>query len=358
MAGKSKIEWTDATWNPVSGCKKVSAGCKNCYAKREWPRHSRPKGAYAGRKFEDVACHPERLRKPLSWQKPQMVFVNSMSDLFHDAVPDEFIDRVFAVMALTPQHTFQILTKRAERMREYLGEFAASLERREPKDVERAMAMVMPIVGYSQRIKKLSLEYEAIAASFMKLPLPNVWMGVSVENQATADARIPELLATPAAVRFVSYEPALGPVDFESLNIRAGRYLDAFTCDYHDGDGEVIAGPPSGHGPIDWIICGGESGGNAKSPARPMHPDWARSVRDQCQAAGVPFFFKQWGSWAPQYHVGEHEQALLKLADPKEPIVMADLKKLHPVNMRKVGKKAAGRLLDGREWNEMPGKSQ
>lgn len=274
MAGKSQIEWTDSTWNPVTGCSKVSAGCKNCYAKKLWPRLSytgnksmaRPSGPYAGRKFEDVACHPERLEIPLHWAKSRMVFVNSMSDLFHNAVPFDFIDRVFAVMALASQHKFQILTKRAKRMREYLGD---------PEVRNRVYDVAMTISG----------------GCYFIWPLPNVWGLVSVENQKTADLRIPDLLATPFAVRGVSYEPALGPVD-------SGRWMPTcfscagrlkyrgpdWVCDECGHTDQNVGGDF-----IDWVICGGESGPGA----RPMEVEWARSVRDQCQAAGVAFFFKQ-----------------------------------------------------------------
>lgn len=233
MDANSSIEWTDATWNSVTGCSKVSQGCKHCYAERIFNR------PYPGRDFTDVRTHPDRLEWPLKWRgskqaksegRPSRIFVNSMSDLFHEKVPDEFIDKVFAVMAMAKQHTFQVLTKRPERMRAFLRN---------------------PYWGRSAA-------------------LPNVWLGVSVEDQPTADKRIPILLQTPAAIRFVSYEPAIGPVDFEQYT--GYRRMRDFK-------------------ELDWVIAGGESGPHA----RPSHPDWFRSVRDQCQAAGIPFLFKQWG---------------------------------------------------------------
>ena len=186
----SKIEWTDETWNPVTGCTKVSQGCKNCYAERQWPRMVRLIPSYAGREFTDVRTHADRLDKPLRWQKPRRIFVNSMSDLFHEDVPDEFIDQVFAVMALAPQHTFQVLTKRAHRMREYLSD--------------------------SMRLEKIYIQWNSVSGlprEAQGWPLPNVWMGVSIEDQPTADARIVELLETPASVRWISAEPLLGPVN-------------------------------------------------------------------------------------------------------------------------------------------------
>ena len=335
MAGKSKIEWTDETWNPVTGCTKVSDGCKNCYAERLWPkiegarlaREDARGTASKARKFTDVACHEERLEIPLHWKKPRRVFVNSMSDLFHEAVPDEYIDRVFAVMASRPQHTFQVLTKRPERMREWADTRTPDEGRNEPRIVLRRPNI--PGIAYS-----------------VVWPLPNVWLGVSAENQAAAELRIPDLLATPAAVRFVSYEPALGPVDFGRIVTGHRRCqgrpdtLNALTGESEDGHGEHSGMFEITHGPaLDWIICGGESG----PKARPMHPDWARSVRDQCQAAGVSFFFKQWGEFGPD-QVKPVEYTNVRSGVPMD----------EPAPMYRVGKKAAGRVLDGREWNEMP----
>jgi protein gp37 len=202
--------------------------------------------------FHDVMTHEDRLDQPLRWTKPRKVFVNSMSDLFHEDVPDAFIDRVFAVMALAPQHTFQILTKRAERMREYMS----------GRRTRRGDRAVRPHERRAPRIAKGSYSW----------PLPNVWLGVSVENQHFADERIPLLLQTPAAVRFISAEPLLGPVDL-------AHWLDDI---------------PSGSRRLDWVIVGGESGPGA----RPFDLAWARSIVQQCQAAGVPVFVKQLGASA------------------------------------------------------------
>jgi len=272
----SKIEWTDETWNVCTGCTKVSDGCKHCYVERIWPRLAgNPKHVCHGRKFTDIQRHPERLDQPLHWKRKRMVFVNSMSDLFHEDVSFEFIDEVFAIMAMCQQHTFQILTKRPERMREYTT---------------------------SERIINV------------KWPLPNVWLGVSIEDQQTADERIPLLLQTPAAVRFVSAEPLLGLVD---LCYSAFNGADSL---------QTMRG-------IDWVIVGGESG----PKARPMNPQWARDLRDQCKAAGVPFFFKQWGEWTPNW-----------LNDNDGNMITGS------IWMDRVGKKAAGCLLDGIEHKEMP----
>lgn len=273
----TQISWTDETWNPTTGCSKVSEGCRNCYAAQMAPRLAAmgQKGYTdlpwtATNAPENVFTHPDRLDKPLRWKKPRRVFVNSMSDLFHEQVSTYFIDRVFAVMALAPQHTFQILTKRPKRMAEYLASHDAGLrwalqignrtgERPEPGEV----------------------------VEWNRHGLPNVWLGTSVEDQRAADKRIPHLLNTPAAVRFLSCEPLLGPVDLTTLETEE-HWLDALT-----GIHRVAGLAPLGGGPeearVNWVIAGGESGPGY----REMDHEWARSLRDQCVAAGVPFFFKQ-----------------------------------------------------------------
>lgn len=321
----SKIEWTEKTWNPVTGCSKVSQGCKRCYAERLFPK------VYPGRAFTDVQCHEDRLEAPLHWKKPAMIFVNSMSDLFHEDVPFEFIDRVFAVMALTPRHTYQVLTKRPERMLEYLTSGRLKSDAR-------------------VRIYCLATLKDPSLNFFW--PLPNVWLGVSVEDQKSADERIPILQETPAVVRWVSYEPALGPVDFEKIKPN-GWWVKCPMC-----DGSMSVRVPGGGAScprcfnhqgwipgIDWIVCGGESGPGA----RPMHPDWARSVRDQCVANDVPFFFKQWGEHSPDYVAPRGAWVRLDGAPVKPPL---DPRKAQ--FMFRVGKHAAGRALDGRTWDEYP----
>lgn len=307
MSENSRIEWTEATWNPVTGCTKVSQGCKNCYAKRDWARlAAMPGTVYHGRAFEDVQCHPERLDIPLRWRKPRRVFVNSMSDLFHEDVPEEFIDRVFAVMVLSPQHTFQVLTKRPERMSAYMNATMRLLKINARIDTGRE------IVDYGG------------------WPLPNIWLGVSVEDQTTADQRIPLLLQTPAAVRWISAEPLIGPLDLDRTGGLDGYYVGGM-IDFASCTDNMDAIPR-----IDWVVVGGESGPNA----RPMHPDWARSLRDQCITAGVPFFFKQWGNWLGAGQDGNpaHRPMILNCAD--FPLLTT--------------KRAAGRQLDGRTWDEYP----
>ncbi len=243
MALQSSIEWTEATWNPVTGCKKVSLGCKHCYAETFAERFRGVPGHPYEHGF-DVQLRPERLMQPLEWKRPRLIFVNSMSDLFHEEVPVAFVKNVFDTMEAANWHTFQILTKRSKRL-----------------------ASLAPL-----------------------LPWPdNVWMGVSVENQKWA-SRIDELRRVPAAVRFLSCEPLLGPLE---LNLEG----------------------------ISWVIVGGESGVRA----RRMNPEWARSIRNQCAGANVPFFFKQWGAF-------------------------------DEAGVRR-GKKASGRLLDDRTWDQFPGHS-
>lgn len=335
MADKTGIEWTEATWNPISGCAKVSQGCKHCYAERDWARLAHLP-AYKGRAFTDVACHPERLDQPLRWNRPRLIFVNSMSDLFHPDVPDSFIDKVFAVMALAKHHTFQVLTKRPERMRDYLICGGGSCIN----------------VGIRQAIEQMG--YHDIGA--VGKALPNVWLGVSVEDQEAADKRIPILLDTPAAVRWVSMEPLLGPVDL--FHVQDGQFtFNALSKK------EGIAYRATG---LDWVVVGGESG----PKARPMHPSWARSLRDQCAAADVPFLFKQWGEWVPRsscYHIFADGKSLADI-DPGNKLYpcirltysgqngtdLANFDGGDDAYMSRVGKKLAGRLLDGVQHDGYP----
>ena len=348
MAETSKIEWTDATWNPITGCTLVSEGCRHCYAAqlaatrlRSHPSReglARVNAAGEAKFTGEVRLNEQWLDQPLRWRRPRKVFVCAHGDLFHEAVPDEWIDRVFAAMALAPQHTFQVLTKRPEHMAAYLLQHDVGLRWQHiaSRDIEGG--------DFGDPIE------------WTKCGLPNVWLGTSVEDQPTADARIPHLLAAPAAVRFLSAEPLLGPVDLTKIypKIFAAR-ANALT-----GIWRWDGGPSRPESPrLDWVIVGGESGRHA----RPMHPDWARSLRDQCQAAGVPFFFKQWGEWKNGSDFADDAQVVLRdsrvFANKMGAAVDADrvrpISGLHPTLMRRVGKKASGRLLDGRTWDEMPG---
>ena len=339
----TKIEWTDVTWNPVVGCSVLSPGCTNCYAMKmaarlelmsatQFPHyagltmHSKAGPVWTGKS----ALAPDGiLTKPLTWKRQRMVFVCSMADLFHDSVPDEWIDRVFAIMAMCPQHTFQVLTKRSARMRTYLSSDAW---------YARAAYYIGAGVGVSNAA--IHAVEGLTARQLTMAPLPNVWLGVSAERQKEANERIPNLLATPAAVRFVSAEPLLGPIDFTHLSHAAhpNGYVNALRFNECR---------------LDWVIVGGESG----SGARPMHPEWALSIRDQCAATGVNFFFKQWGAWRQAEATDDSDADVLHLYPDGEIVRAGWSNLLNGELMARVGKKAAGRLLEGREWNEMPAPS-
>jgi protein gp37 len=334
----SGIEWTNNTWNPVRGCSRVSEGCRNCYAEKQAARIiscERGRGIPVGEGAYDgllaaggqwngqVRLVPEALEQPKRWKKPRRIFVNSMADLFHENVPDEFISKVFEVMALCPQHTFQILTKRPERMLNYFT--------------------CLSLVGTPEPL------FEAAAGRW---PLPNVWIGVSVEDQKTADARIPVLLQVPAAIRWVSAEPLLGPLNLTELTLPSSYNITPTTpakinCLSLDDDDRYYQSPSK----LDWVVVGGESG----KEARPMHPTWARRIRDQCAVAGTPFLFKQWGEWADRTNSeknGSEEMIftasgeVLGAGNKKGGTVAEDWRKRGGAWMCKVGKKAAGRMLD------------
>jgi protein gp37 len=346
MAEASEIEWTDATWNPITGCTMVSAGCTNCYAMglagtrlKNHPSRVGLTRETGGRHVwtGEVRFNEEWLDQPLRWKRSRMIFVCAHGDLFHESVPDDWIDRIFAVMALAPQHTFQVLTKRPDRMRGYLVASRSAAICREAFDLVCEDHIANPKSRLGDRcIMTGDIPH------LRNWPLPNVWLGTSIEDQATADARIPHLLDTPAAVRFLSAEPLLGPVDLTEIahhrpDLRAFVVYDALRG-YGGFSGNRM-------NRLDWVICGGESGPGA----RPMHPDWARSLRDQCEAAEVAFFYKQTGEWL-------HETQAT--ADQWDPIGAA-ARNIHlwpdgTMSLR-FGKKAAGRLLDGREWDQMPG---
>lgn len=387
MADKTGIEWTDATWNPIVGCSIVSKGCTNCYAMkaahrmehildatkntagnipphhyRSLTKESKSGPVWTGR----VNTAPKTiLTQPLRWKHPRRIFVNSMSDLFHENVLDRWIDMVFAVMALTPQHTYQILTKRPERMRSYINGVAFYQPCRINKIVER-------LVG-ANKIDSWSP------------PFANVWLGVSVEDQETAETRIPVLLDTPAAVRFISCEPLLGKIDLNHLDIHEDGCISALTAldwqkyydtcwkgteqtgeetldrflDYHN-----LSAMPSGkmHNTLDWVIVGGESG----KDARPMHPDWARQLRDQCAGAAVPFFFKQWGEWAPGENCPPQRRTEKTASwwnnewsfDSVTPAAAREQHIEDEPDLYRIGKRNASNMLDGICHNAYPIKTE
>lgn len=326
MGDNSHIEWTDETWNVVSGCTKVSAGCEHCYIERT------PPFRMAGRRFDKpgiggsipLVFHRDRLDLPIRQTKPRRIFVNSLSDLFHDGVPDAFIAEVFASMARAPQHIFQLLTKRHGRMRSLLNR---------PSFRDNLATWGQP------------------------WPLRNLHLGVSVEDQAAADLRIPALLATPAAVRWISAEPLLGPVDLHANDDGMHNWLPDFGPGY-DTEQPIcqahgIPDCQQGCAFLDWLVIGGESGPGA----RPMHPDWARGLRDQCERAGVPMLFKQWGEWSPDLSLNWGEGNGRRLHYVRR-FVKPDGQPAAPgeagTAMDRVGKKSAGRELDSRTHDDYP----
>ena len=368
MPTKTKIEWTETTWNPITGCTKISPGCKHCYAETMAKRlkaMGRPeyqevideKGRWNG--YIDFAG-PDRLEAPLRWTRPRKIFVNSMSDLFHSDVPLVWIDAVFSVMAASPWHTYQVLTKRPERMLTYLSD---------PDLTHRIFEMV----------KEHRVKFKRTQPFGIQFPLPNVWLGVSVEDQRRANERIPILLEIPAVVKFLSCEPLLGlinlaeaigePEDEDWMEVNAIQDANddyepeelieecEAECDWINYGNDLITNPEHTEWAnwrrwragmfklgreIDWIIAGGESG----TSARPMHPNWPRNLSDQCEVAKVPFLFKQWGEFLP---AGQQGNGIGELPASTRYHDFGD------GNMSaRVGKKAAGRLLDGVEHNQFP----
>lgn len=292
---KTKIEWADRVWNPVTGCTKVSQGCKNCYAE------TMAKRFWGSRKFSDIEFHEDRLNEPLKWRKPSTVFVCSMSDLFHESVRFEWIDKIFDIISKCPQHQFLILSKRPKRYIEYF-QFVCN----------QAVCSVEDVIASNES---------------------NIYWGVSIEDQNMADDRIPKLFELPVANRFVSIEPMLGAIelDYRNSDYSHNHLTGEFHC---SGMNEPIF-----DNKLDWVIVGGESG----NKARPMNPDWVYKIKNDCQDAGVPFFFKQWGAWRPEGWM--HDYVSL---NPSQEVLMD----MHV--MCKVGKTKAGRELYGTTYNEVP----
>ncbi|SDP92304.1 protein gp37 [Phyllobacterium sp. YR620] len=344
MADKTKIEWTDATWNPITGCSIVSPGCTNCYAmklagtrlKHIKSRKGLTKDTKAGPVWTgEVRFNEEWLNQPLRWKAPRMIFVCAHGDLFAEGVPDEWIDKIFTVMTLAPQHVFQVLTKRPDRMRDYC--------RNLPARADRLGQWAASIWGGKDPDGIYETAQETAAN-----PLANVWLGVSVEDQTRAEERIPILLDTPAAVRWISAEPLLGPIDLANVDIDNDGSMDTInprlwrdewelswqgtTDDANEAlDGFLdwygLSSIPDGfmHPTLDWVVVGGESGHGA----RPVQQKWVQSLRDQCAGASVPFLFKQWGEYKPT-------------SDANGPY------------MAWFGKRAAGRELDGVTHDAFP----
>lgn len=354
MSDNTSIEWATTTWNPSTGCDKVSPGCGLPRPGSNDEQTGRTGGCYAmtlarrlkamgQAKYQNdgnpntsgpgfgVTMHPDALTAPLDWAKPRKIFVNSMSDLFHDKVDASFIAQVFAVMSLADQHIFQVLTKRHARMRSLLSSD-----------------------DFPEVVNDNRQQFRA-GASELTWPVPGVWLGVSAEDQKWADIRIPALVQSPAAVRFVSAEPLLGPIKLHHGHSH---------CPTHDFSGGFCVGPCSDRIAPNWLISGGESGPGA----RPAHPDWFRGLRDDCAQAGIAYFHKQHGAYAPvadqprhgdmwvspdgstrawEHGNGHHRRGLgeYRRGMPGEEAVL----------VRRVGKKHAGRELDGLTWDEFPG---
>lgn len=360
MAEKTGIEWTDSTWNPVRGtegnwhCTKVSPGCVNCYAERYNMQRGGP--AYVAG-ADQLRVDTEALRQPLRWQRGRKIFVCSMTDLFHEDLPFEQIDRIFAVMILARHHTFQVLTKRVERMYEYL------LDEEREKLLGVALGNMLDgawihtkpgkrwrpyieteisrALGQWDLDEDLNFEVRPDDHTRPTLPAPNIGLGATIENQEALDYRAPILREIPAAWRFFSMEPLLGAVTVPLVE-PTGRFRTR-------GDRRQMEMRKTG---IDWVIAGGESGANA----RPSHPDWFRSLRDQCAQAGVPYMFKQWGEWCPETVANSRKTARTALyidvdgsTRPAATGARGD-----SVTIQRVGKAKAGKLLDGREHLEFP----
>ncbi|MCU1488260.1 MAG: hypothetical protein JWN67_5006 [Actinomycetia bacterium] len=330
--GATTIEWTNATWNPLVGCSIASAGCARCYAARQAAGRLRNLAAYKGLAIRragepaeftgEVRILPERLTQPLRWRAPRMVFVNSMSDLFHPGVPTAYIAQVYAAMAVANAHTFQVLTKRPKRRRLLLASSTFQTMVATAATVLLGQRTGWPgCAGVDSWILLDELTDERMWLP--PWPLPNVWEGVSVEDQANT-WRLNDLALTNAAVRWVSGEPLLGSLDLEPW-LRWPFYEPAA-------------------GRLDWVVVGGESGDD--KGVRPMHPAWVRSIRDQCAEHGVPFLFKQWGEWGHPAGPGDPaltiDGRLLEWGTRLGPDHM-----MRPTFVRRMGKKAAGRVLDG-----------
>ncbi|NTG20036.1 phage Gp37/Gp68 family protein [Agrobacterium rhizogenes] len=367
MADGTKIEWTDATWNPITGCSVVSPGCTNCYAMRLAGTRLRDHASRAGLTKDtkagpvwtgEIRFNREWLDQPLRWKSPRMIFVAAHGDLFAEGVTNEQLDQIFAVMALSSQHIFQVLTKRPERMRGYLLEMQRCFNSDHIEFSRRWGIAAAEVTGSPCAAGKIE---------DIEFPLPNIWLGVSVEDQPRAEERIPVLLETPAAVHWVSTEPLLGLLDltnihqpnegggpwwFDALDpTRAGFFTDeagTVRMDMIEARAELST--------LNWVVAGGESGPDA----RPMHPYWAKSLRDQCAAAGVPFLFKQWGNWIVASHENGHHESSMATNDAIWLDVDGRQAKpscdgmAEPIGMFRVTKSRAGRLLDGVEHNEFP----
>lgn len=422
MAGNSKISWTDTTWNPITGCSRISAGCANCYAERMAKRLAGRCGYPADDPFR-VTLHKDKLLEPLGWKKPRIVFVCSMGDLFHEDVPDKIIRQIWDVAWKCPQHIFLVLTKRPERMKKFVNEWAYKEERMpirhrdimslddlyyhntcgwaidgkinngyccaHPKNDDRGGNKYAPCCEWLCPIA-VELDEEDPECNLpsndpnycepnneeMRLwerprhaYVDNIWLGVTAENQGEAQWRIPILLEIPAAKHFVSCEPMLGPINLHNLIFENEVMIDAL------GGTHGVLRPHGGkNAKLDWVIVGGETG----PKARPMHPDWARSLRDQCVEVGTPFHFKSWGEYGTTYQdITTGEPSFRMFPDFETWVRKADTwvnggtcldrsgkvlrnggdfrQAEYPVAiLQKIGTRESGRILDGVEWDQFP----
>jgi protein gp37 len=386
MADHTHIEWTDATWNPITGCSVVSPGCTNCYAMRLAGTRLKHHPSRAGLTIDtkggpvwngEVRFNMDWIEQPLSWTKPRRIFVCAHGDLFHPAVPDDWIAWVYGVAIAAVHlrgHTFQVLTKRTDRAHDLLNS-EAFWDQANAYASDYVMNRVDPLARRRDDARATLDDYGP------DRPPPGIWLGASVEDQARADERIPALLDTPAAVRWISAEPLLGPVDLRSIkaprepdepadNLNIDWRFDALEIgDYYWFDGQNgqpgdCSDGPYRDGRIDWVVAGGESG----QGARPMHPEWARDLRDQCARATlhgddapVPFLFKQWGEWTPGENVGRRT-GRVEVADwiddrwmfSGESLAATDGHVDDEPDLYRVGKKAAGRTLDGQVHDAFP----
>lgn len=363
------IEWTDETWNPTDGCKVCSPGCANCYAMRFAGRFAKP-----GERYHDLVTIGKnkraiwtgkgrldggKLAKPLHWRKPRRIFVNSMSDLFYEGFTNEEIAAVYGVMAACPHHTFQVLTKRARRRREWFDWVDGEARRVAVADPDspwwRAFVCIVAASKALGRVTSVELNHDGSLKTRDRQdilsgtggaawPLRNAWEGVSVENQDAADERVPWLLRTPAAVRFLSCEPLLGTLDLTRVAPESVFYCDALS-------GEALYPIVNRWKRIDWVIAGCESGPGA----RPAEVDWHRSLRDQCKAAGVPFFLKQakeakTGCIAPSSSPPE----IIKCVSPTDRTRFTDIVTAGPGSKRKAGGIIGLPYLDGVQHRAFP----
>lgn len=336
--GETGINWTDTTWNPIRGCSKVSPGCTLCYAEKVAARFSGPglpyEGLIRGKKWNgQIRVVDEKLLDPIRMAKPKRIFVNSMSDLFHAGVSRQVRVRIFAVMAVARRHTFQTLTKRADEQLAFLRS----------DGVEADIRTTAVELARAAGIRGFAWDTNGKDALPWVWPLPNVHVGVSVESQPFANERIPLLCQTPAALRWLSVEPMLGPVRLTRVAYDNGVAVLDVLRGLH---GAITPHAPfeEGVGPIGWVVLGGESG----SKARPLHPDWARTVRDECESAGVPYLMKQFGEWLPASQATTEEQ--VRGVESR----VFDLPGGDRAAFYKCGKAKSGRTLDGVVWAQFP----